>query len=109
RNDALHMLLDATDQSVGDADVERTSRPAGEDVDPVAAHRRRSCSTLEYAARWIPGTSPGMTRRAGFPLHLSSRHLLPGSRQQPGPALADRWIPVTSTGMTGASERRSEA
>ena len=60
---ALGVLFNAPNETVGDADVERASRSTREDVDPVAVHRLHSLFDVEYAVAWIPGTSPGMTHR----------------------------------------------
>ena len=55
------VLLHSEDDAVGDAGIEGSSRFAGEDVDPVAAHGASRNWRTEYAARWIAGTSPAMT------------------------------------------------
>jgi len=55
------VLLKAEDETAGDADVQRPSGFAGEDVNPVAAHGAPLNWRTEYAARWIAGTSPAMT------------------------------------------------
>jgi len=61
---ASAMLFDTADDAVGDADVERPSGLAGEDVDPIAPHDAPQDWRTEYAAGWIAGTSPAMTRVA---------------------------------------------
>ena len=66
--EALRVLFDTTNETVRDANVKRPSRFACEDVDPISQHDGRSDFNFEYAAVWIPGTSPGMTVVAGsFP------------------------------------------
>src|SRR5262245_23251679 len=57
----LPVLLDAPDDAVGNANVERSSGFAGEDIDPVAAHEPLHHLRAEYAGLWIAGTSPAMT------------------------------------------------
>ena len=55
------MLFYAQDDPVRDADVEGSPRLTGENVNPIAAQDGSRNLTTEYGARWIPGTSPGMT------------------------------------------------
>src|SRR5262245_14006850 len=57
----LPVLLDAPDDAVGNANVERSSGFAGEYIDPVAAHEPLHHLRAEYAGLWIAGTSPAMT------------------------------------------------
>ena len=40
---------------------DESMRLTGGNVNPIAAHDRSCNLTTEYGARWIPGTSPGMT------------------------------------------------
>ena len=61
--DACAMFMDTLDQAVRDTDVHCAMRLAGEHVDPIGAYGRTSQrkQTVEYAARWVLGTSPRMT------------------------------------------------
>jgi hypothetical protein len=62
-NEPLPMLIDSSDQIVGDADVKRAADLAGQDIDPVALFSTHQHFT-EFAASSIfldDATEPGTT------------------------------------------------
>jgi hypothetical protein len=98
-NEALAMLMNATDQIVRHADKERAVSSAGKNVD-VVAH----AMTAGTCAAWIVGTSPAMTIwfcplpdiRQKEPLALSSpglsrRTSLPRRCRDEGRSLSADW------------------